>query len=58
MSPSDFLIICATGFLAVFLLLALLAFLIRLLTVLFPGKLKTDSDTAELAVIAVTYTSL
>jgi len=58
MSSSDFFIICGTGFLAVFLLLSILAFLMRLLIILFPEKEKDDAYAPAVAAIAVTFKSL
>jgi len=58
MSSSEFSIICGVGFLAVFLLLLLLASLIRLLTLLLPDRSQEGSCAPEVAVIAATLRSL
>jgi hypothetical protein len=58
MSASDFLTICGTGFLAVFILLSLLAVLMRLLTLAFPEVPEGESDAQAIAAIAVAMNSL
>jgi len=57
MSPSEFLIICGTGFVAVFALLSILAAIMRLL-VLIPTQSEKESDTAAIAAITVVMNSL
>ena len=55
MSPTDFLIVCWTGFLAVFVLLMVLAGLMHLLIILFPEKTKADADAPAVAAIAAEH---
>jgi hypothetical protein len=56
--PADFLVICVTGFVAVFALLALLALLMRLLILLFPDRFEKETDAATIAALTVTMSSL
>lgn len=54
MNSPDLITICATSFLAVLLLLSILAFLIRMIIIAFPEKLNED-DSAVIAAITTTY---
>jgi hypothetical protein len=54
MATPDLLTICATSFFAVLVLLSILAFLIRMIIVIFPEKAGKD-DSAVLAAISTTY---
>jgi len=58
MFASDFLSLCGTGFLAVFLLLIILALLMRTLTFLFPEKEVGDVDAAMVASIVASVTAV
>lgn len=57
MNEPNLLIICVTGFLAVMLLLSILAGVIRILTALFPEAI-IDGDPAVLAAISATVTAV
>ena len=52
MGPPNLLMICVSSFAAVFLLLALLALVMKILTNVFPEKVKDKLDAAMLAAIS------
>jgi len=52
MESPDLLVMCASAFAAVFLLLAVLAFAMRLILVFFPAR-STEADAAVLAAVHV-----
>ena len=54
MNPHDLLSICAASFLGVFIILAALAVIMRLILVVFPQR-ESVTEEAVLAAIATTY---
>jgi len=56
MESPDLLIICASAFIAVFVLLAFLAIVMRIITVLFPQKAASTDAVAIAAVASVIST--
>jgi hypothetical protein len=58
MSPADFLVICGTGFIAVFVLLSFLALLMHLLVALFPPVPVTKDDPYTIAAINVVMNTI
>jgi len=54
MSPQELLLICVSAFLAVFVLLALLSALMRILALVFPAT-ETAEDTTVYAAITAAY---
>ena len=54
MNSIDLVTICIVAFVGVFLLLSILAIIMRLITAAFPG-IKAGTDEAALAAIATTY---
>jgi len=57
MSSSELLVICVSAFLAVFVLLGILALLMRLILVVFPAKQST-TDTAAIAAMTALAQSM
>ncbi len=57
MSPPDLLTICVSAFIAVLLLLSLLALVMRLIMFLFPEKAK-GIDPAVMAAVVSTYSAI
>jgi hypothetical protein len=53
MEPTDLTMICGIAFLIVFLILALLAFLMRIIMLIFPVK-AAETDPAMIAAVAAT----
>ena len=51
MSSPELLMVCVSSFLAVFVILAILAVIMRLIVVVFPAKVRT-SDAATMAAVA------
>jgi len=57
MEQTNLLMICLSAFTAVFVLLALLSALMRLIIMIFPQKI-SDTDSAVLAALATTVSSI
>ena len=58
MPTPDLISICASSFLAVFLLLSVLALIMRLILIVFPDKEVDKADPAYVGAIATVYQTL
>jgi len=58
MTPIDLVMICVTAFAAVFLLLTLVALLMRVINLLFPARRSAEADTAAVAAVATVFAAL
>jgi hypothetical protein len=57
MEPTDLTMICGIAFLIVFIILALLAFLMRIIMLIFPMR-AAETDPAMIAAVAATIQSV
>ncbi len=58
MGSLDLLLICVSAFIGVFILLSVLALIMRLIIAVFPEKAEAVSDTAVVAALATVVTAV